>query len=747
MTAPTYSSQVGGSEPDAGLQRIASGRQLLAIGGAWLMYWLIYSLLLVTLPQYSKSGMGWSWIRGADVLGMALFWTLATPFVFSLARRLRPDRVGWPRALALHLLSALVLAIGVTPIRLWILHLTMPDEPVPILRPFFYYLDYNFITYGMLAIVGTAFDRYREYTVSRRRTRVLLTQLAEARLQFLQRQLQPHFLFNALNTVAELARETPAMARRTLLNLSRLLRSAIDYADSPEVTLREELATLEPFLEIQRQRFSESLDISCDVSSDALDARVPPMLLQPLIENAVRHGRAGRGERGRVVVIARAAHGRLQLRVEDDGARWSSAVSTARPSGGHGIGLRNTSERMTQLYGSDHVFALRQEVDGTTIVELDLPFRSAPVEPQTPLGVSQVPDVLQGRVQFGPLPGEFCATVPLEEGADTPTELLMESDESEARPAPRLTKRAWGFVALAWLATGVYWLGQDWTVERLRSGKPTPWHMGMVDFVSAMVWLALTPIVLWLARAVRLQRGRVLLALTFHLVAAALVAALHLWICFSVGVDDRKLLLAVNVNPFTLDLCIYFALLAWSHARDFTAWYEARGITAARTEAAIARSRVDATAIALHTPFLLSVLSSAASMAVVDPARTERVVERLGDLLRTVLRSVGQGVRTVRDEVLLLECCLDVQTEITGTAIEVHSTVDEECMGAYVPPGIVHAVMDYILARALAAPTSPLRVDVEPAGRRHAREIVFRITPLAHVAPMTGRRASLGHVG
>jgi hypothetical protein len=269
----------------------------------------------------------------------------------------------------------------------------------------------------------------------------------------------------------------------------------------------------------------------------------------------------------------------------------------------------------------------------------------------------------------------------------------------------------------------------------------------MVDVVSAVVWLALTPVVLWLARAVRLQRGRLLLAISFHLVAAVLVGALHLWICFSVGVDNRELLLAANVNPFTLDLCIYFALLAWSHARDFTAWYEARGIAAARTEAAIARSRVDATAIALHTPFLLSVLSSAASMAVADPARTERVVERLGDLLRTVLRSVGQGIRTVRDEVTLLECCLDVQTELTGTAIEVHSTVDEACMGAYVPPGIVHAVMDYILARALAAPTSALRVDVAPAGRHLSREIVFRITPLAHVVPIPTRRASLGQAG
>jgi two-component system sensor histidine kinase AlgZ len=425
MTGASQSSQ-SGRELDPGSPRIATGRQWLAIGGAWLLYWLIYSVLLVALPMYNRSGKGWSWswVSVANVLSMALFWTLATPLVFSLARRLRPDHVGWPRALTLHFVSALVLAVGVTPIRVWIIHHTMPDAPVPILRPFFFYLDYNFITYGMLAIVGTAFDRYREYTVSRRRTLVLLIQLAEARLQFLQRQLQPHFLFNALNTVAELARESPAMARRTLLNLSRLLRSAIDYADSPEVTLREELATLEPFLEIQRQRFSDSLDISCDVSPDVLAARVPPMLLQPLIENAVRHGRAGRGERGRVVVVGRVVQGRLLLRVEDDGARSIAGTPTSRSRGGHGIGLRNTSERLSQLYGDDHRFALRQETDGTTIVELDVPFRTTPVEPQTPLGVSQMPDALHGRVQLGPNPGEFRATVPLEVGADLSTELF-----------------------------------------------------------------------------------------------------------------------------------------------------------------------------------------------------------------------------------------------------------------------------------------------------------------------------------
>jgi two-component system LytT family sensor kinase len=731
----------GGPELETGPQWKASARQWLAIAGAWLLYSLLKVALLQATP---KSGTSWGWYSGVIVLAMGLYWTLATPLVFSLARRLRPDRVGLGRALAGHAVAAVGLAVGVTLLQRFVMHLLWPQEPVRILVPFVAMLDYHVITYAMLAVFGSAFDRYREYTLSRRRTLTLFTQLAEARLQFLQRQIQPHFLFNALNTVAELARESPAIARRTLLDLSRLLRSAIDHADRPEVTLREELATLEPFLQIQRLRFCDSLDIRCDVSSEALDAHVPPMLLQPLIENAVRHGRTGRGERGRVLIAARVVTGRLLLKVEDDGPRSSLPVVATRLRSGHGIGLRNTTERLAQLYGEDHTFDLRTGRDGTMIAKLDLPYRVSPAHHPASLDEARPSDVLHGRVQPGPSQGEFRATVPLQADRGAPADSLDAAMDVDARSAPRLSPRAWALMVLVWVGAAAYWMTQAWVVERLSMGKSPRWTVGLIDLVSAIVWAALTPVVLWLARTVRLQRGRVIPALLFHFVAAFVIATIHLEICFRSGVDDRPLLLPVNVNPFTLDLCIYFALLAWSHARDFTAWYTARAIAAARTEAAIARSRVDATAISLHAPFMLGVLSSAAALAVVDPARTERVVERLGDLLRTVLQSVGQGARTVGEEVLLLEQCLGVHEELAGTYTEVHAHVDADALGAYVPPGVVHAVMDYIVARGLSLPAAPLRVDVDAAGVGLARELVFHVKPLTP-ARVAGARMSYGH--
>ncbi|MEO6527048.1 MAG: histidine kinase [Gemmatimonadaceae bacterium] len=707
--------------------RIASGTQWVAIAGAWMVYCLVRIALLQFAPA---RGMTWTWSSTAALtLSIGLYWTLATPVVFALAARFRPDHVGLLRALAVHLAAACIAALGAGGTRQVTMRLLLPGEQVSFLVPFIGLLDYHLITYAMLAVIGTALDRYREYTASRTRSLMLLTQLAEARLQFLQRQLQPHFLFNALNTVAELARESPVVARRTLLNLARLLHSAIAHADDPEVTLREELVTLEPFLQIQRLRFSDSLDIGLDVEPDTFGAHVPPMLLQPLIENAIRHGRAGRGERGTVMIVARRFGDRLILRVEDDGARFNvGAGPQALPSrSGHGIGLRNTTERLVQLYGHDHRFALRLESDDTTIAELDLPFRSAPQH--APSVREPVAARTSDRATLDQSYEAFVATVPLSDQPHAPFDYADTPTDADTTSPPQLSTRTWGLILAGWAFAAVYWMAQSYVMDRVAGKENVPWNLGIIDLVSSIIWAGLSPIVLWLARTVRIRRGRMQSAIAFHVVAAFVVAVVHLWVCFSVGVADRPLFLRVNVNPFTLDFCIYFALLAWSHARDFSAWYEARGVCAAHTEAAIARARVDASAIALHTPFLLHALNAAAALALIDSMRTEQVVERLADLLRAVLQTAGQGAHTVLDELLLLERFLDVHHELTGAQTLVHVSIDGEALKASMPPGVGNAVIDNILGRALAAGDAPVRVDVEPAGPGRTREIVFRVSP------------------
>jgi two-component system sensor histidine kinase AlgZ len=736
------SSSVSVPDTSEAKPRIATGPQWIAIAGAWMIYCLVRIVLLQFAPT---RGGTWSWSSTAALtLSIGLFWTLATPVVFALTARFRPDRVGLARALAVHTVVACVAALCAGLIR----HLTVlviyPDEHPKFLVPFLGLLDYHLITYAMLAVIGTALDRYREYTASRTRSLLLLTQLSEARLQFLQRQLQPHFLFNALNTVAELARESPVVARRTLLNLARLLHSAIDHADDPEVTLREELITLEPFLQIQRLRFSDSLDIGLDVEPDTFGALVPPMLLQPLIENAIRHGRAGRGERGIVMIVARRVGDRLVLRVEDDGARFNGgAPPQSIPSrAGHGIGLKNTTERLAQLYGQDHTFALRLESDDTTIAELDLPFRETSQHTPTlrDRGQRKGPEDSRSSLAYE----EFVATVPLSDQPQAPFDYTDTPSDSDTTSPPRLSPRTWALICAGWAFAAAYWMAQSYVMDRV-AGKPNVrWDVGIIDLVSSIIWTGLTPIVLWLARSVRIRRGRMLRSIGFHVLAAFVLAVVHLWLCFSIGVADRPLFLAVNVNPFTLDFCIYFALLAWSHARDFSAWYEARGVFAARTEAAIARARVDASAIALHTPFLLHVLNSAASLALVSSARTEQVVERLADLLRAVLQTAGQGAHTVLDELLLLERFLDVHYELTGAQTIVHVSVDGAALQASMPPGVGNAVIENILARALAAADAPVQVNVEPAGPGRAREIVFRVSPPVTVAAFNSTAGQAG---
>lgn len=191
-------------------------------------------------------------------------------------------------------------------------------------------------------------------------------ELAEARLLALKAQLQPHFLFNALNTVSVLMREDVDAADGVLVRLSALLRKTLDSSAKHEVPLREELELVEAYLDIERVRFSDRLDYRIDVAGELLDARVPPLILQPLVENAVRHGIARRIAAGRVEIAAARRDGRLRLSVRDDGP---GVAAEARD----GIGLSNTRARLQQQYGARHSFTLTSDGESGTVVSLEIP--------------------------------------------------------------------------------------------------------------------------------------------------------------------------------------------------------------------------------------------------------------------------------------------------------------------------------------------------------------------------------------
>ncbi len=215
----------------------------------------------------------------------------------------------------------------------------------------------------------------------------LQAQLAEARLDALQRQLDPHFLFNTLNTVSALLERDPSGVRRMIGQLSDLLRHNIDAGSSPEIPLWRELELLERYADIMRVRFEDALEITVKADANTLDALVPNMILQPLVENAIKHGVEQRSDGGRVKVEATLDGDSLVLRVRDDGpgmSPWSAQTMDASvessDGGRRGVGLRNTATRLAELYGPKHRFTVGPDAAGGALAEVRLPYHTRSAE-------------------------------------------------------------------------------------------------------------------------------------------------------------------------------------------------------------------------------------------------------------------------------------------------------------------------------------------------------------------------------
>lgn len=224
--------------------------------------------------------------------------------------------------------------------------------------------------YWLIAGGALAVRYYREYLAGELRVERLERLTTEARLQSLRLQLDPHFLFNALNTVSAQTETQPKLARQMIGHLGDLLRASLDSRDRPEIPLAEELAQLEHYLAIQRIRFGDRLRIQLDVDPDLARAQVPALILQPLVENAIRHGLAPRATGGRVSVSARRVGEQLELRVTDDGIGMQHANTS-----GEGMGLENCRQRLAGLYGASGSFAIHTPGEGGTCVVLLIPWQ------------------------------------------------------------------------------------------------------------------------------------------------------------------------------------------------------------------------------------------------------------------------------------------------------------------------------------------------------------------------------------
>jgi two-component system LytT family sensor kinase len=224
----------------------------------------------------------------------------------------------------------------------------------------------------VIVAVSLAFDYYSKYRERELSAAELEKQLAEARLQALQMQLNPHFLFNSLHSISALMHQDVEGADGMIARLSDLLRAALESSDTQEVTLREELDLLKRYLAIEQIRFGDRLNVNIAAPPELLDAEVPNLILQPLVENAIRHGVEPRATPGRIELRAQRSNNALVLEVSDNGP----GLPSSQPMD-EGVGLSNTRTRLRTLYGEAHSFELRQSPEGGLLVRLTIPFRTA----------------------------------------------------------------------------------------------------------------------------------------------------------------------------------------------------------------------------------------------------------------------------------------------------------------------------------------------------------------------------------
>lgn len=324
-----------------------------------------------------------SWSEAfAWTLPQLVVWAAVIPGIFWLSRRL-PVRGGRGLAiLPLHLLASVgvsflvLLTLEATDRYLgWSTLLGAPSKLVSDLDTTLVHLHVGIGIYWVVFAVTHALRYYEESRERELWASQLEAQLAQAQLQTLRMQLNPHFLFNTLNSIGVLMRHDLEGAQQMLYRLSDLLHSTLKHGRAHEVSLSEELAYLKSYLAIEERRFRDRLSVQYDIDPEAVDCAVPFLLLQPLVENALRHGIAPRGEPGHIAILARRGDGRLTLVVRDDGP---GITKRPGPELERGVGLSNTEARLRGLYGGQHLFVLESPEAGGLEARIEIPARPLP---------------------------------------------------------------------------------------------------------------------------------------------------------------------------------------------------------------------------------------------------------------------------------------------------------------------------------------------------------------------------------
>ena len=599
-------------------------RVILLVFLAWAGFFALELIVSAALDRSATT----LWSREALVnLTIAVYWTVITIPIAAWHRRVRRSGRGVSGMLSMHLPFFALATIGDTLItRLSLQYFAGTTPAAPFIATLTFFLDYDTLCYLAIIVVVDALIARDAVLAGERRASRLERLLTQARLEYLEAQLQPHFLFNALGAVSELAYEAPATALRVLRQLALIFRTTLS-ARPGEVTLGEELVAIEPYLEIQRLRFPDWLRIDYDVGGDTLDCLVPRFVLQPLVENAIRHGLTGRVAAGCIEISSKLTEGRLVLSVADNGVGLRQVVSRS----GYGIGLTNVRDRLTTLYGAGDQLHLVDAPGGGAVAEVVLPARrSMDVSPSA----------------IVPFPEDLVAPSSAN-GAPEPSDVIT----------PRAPLRAAAARTAVWVGCGLLWTAQSYAYLRIRSrlGSNTLLSLTLHDVSSALLWAGITPIVFAATSRFPLVRKRVASRLPLYALGTASCAILHAAIISRLFTPGAGLWLVSNSGTFVLNFLIVTVLVCIGHRRQLVDWLRERERTTSVLSAELQTARQRATRMQAIPPVVLSALDRVidAVSAAPSPRRTEQLLARLGDYLRVAIEcSDEQGVTGAREQSL-----------------------------------------------------------------------------------------------
>ena len=384
--APVTHSVAGVSAPDPLDAPLVRNPGTIATLTRWWLVsaalWLALAVLAVTQGHFSALQRGltdstnaWGWWRlFGQWLPRYAVWALLSPPIFWLAMRFLIRREGIGARVALHVAASVGVAVAGVALHSLTICAIWPHASLwaHVQKMLFADFTDGLVTYWIVLLAAHAYA-FRQHARERElRALQLDAQLKSAELAMLRLQLNPHFLFNALNTLGVLMREDHAAADRLLERLSLFLRAVLAGAASEETTLADELALLDHYLAIESERFGDRLLVRKQIAPETLDASIPRMLLQPLVENAIKHGIVVRQRGGTLTISAQKIGGQIMLAVSDDGPGWKRLAGVAPFASG--VGIANTRLRLQKRHGAAQQMEFLDAAGGGAVVRLSFPY-------------------------------------------------------------------------------------------------------------------------------------------------------------------------------------------------------------------------------------------------------------------------------------------------------------------------------------------------------------------------------------